>query len=256
MNFLCKMVGGSHAYGLNTATSDTDYRGVFVNPDIGHILGLGKERLEAKIEKSPEENTEGAFFELRHYLNLLRKTNTMVLEILFNEDWLEKSPAFDLILQNKYELLDSERFYKSLRGYMQNEARLAFGERTGTLGSQRKAALDKYGFSPKNIVNLLRLCHAGGTFFRTGDFPVKVENSPLRVYLLDIKTHPEKFSIKDLREMISDREMFLEQSYTDKESVYVFNENVANDICRQIYAPYINGANLEATRKSMLTYVN
>lgn len=239
MNFLAKCIGGSRMYNLHTEYSDIDYRGVYVNDDIGHILGLGKDHLEAKIEKNPEEKTEGAFFELRHFLSLLRKTNTMVLEILFNKNWVEKTPVFDFVLHHKYELLDTDRFYKSLCGYMLNESRLSFGERTGTLGSQRKVALEKYGYSPKNVVNLLRLCRAGEIFFFTGEFPLTIDNEGVHGYLMDIKQNPAKHTIPELKVVIDSYQQRFELAYKNKKVTYTFDESVANSICRKIYSPYI-----------------
>lgn len=239
MNFLAKCVGGSHSYGLAGPDSDTDYRGVFINTDISHILGMTKEQNQTSTHKDPDKNAEGAYFELRHFMQLLRKTNTMTLEILFNEDWIEKTPAFDLILEQKFELLDTKRFYHSLGSYMTNELRLMTGERTGTLGGKRKAALDKYGYSPKNAVNLIRLCSAGRCFFEEGFFPLKIKDQAMHSFLWNVKNNPQDFIVEYLIGFISDEREMFENAYIHKKFNYIFNEDVANDLLRKIYYPYI-----------------
>lgn len=68
MEFLVKYLGGSHSYGLNTESSDLDYRGVFANTEISKILGLDR--------FDHQDNRKGAdesYFEVRNFLNLLRR---------------------------------------------------------------------------------------------------------------------------------------------------------------------------------------
>ncbi|NBQ69782.1 MAG: hypothetical protein EBU46_13540, partial [Nitrosomonadaceae bacterium] len=104
MKIICKMLGGSHSYGLQTATSDIDYRGVFLNTDVSTIIGL--DRFEHQDLKS---DTEDSFYwELRHFLNLLRRGNTQGLELLFNQYWLEKDPVFQTIIDNRDQLVDTQ----------------------------------------------------------------------------------------------------------------------------------------------------
>lgn len=72
--------------------------------------------------------------------------------------------------------------FRCLLGYMQGERRLANGERTGQLGSKRKAHLDKYGFSPKNFTQLFRLASCGKALFEKGYFPVNMKQYDTNVH--------------------------------------------------------------------------
>ena len=157
MKIICQLLGGSHLYGLATKDSDFDYRGVFVNTDHAKILGLERNDY---VKKEDEEDT--IFFELCHFLKGLQKTNTQFLEILFADerDFSLLNREFVEIKNNKENLIDSKQFYKSLCGYIGNESRLANGERSGKLGSKRRAQIEKYGFSPKNFSHLLKIGRA------------------------------------------------------------------------------------------------
>ena len=196
MKILCKSLGGSHAYGLNTPESDIDYRGVFVNTEINKVIGL--DRFEHQDIKREEEDS--FYFEVRHFLCSLRKTNTMVIELLFTDNFISTSDEWELIKANRFGLLDSNKFYKSLKGYIFGERRLVNGERSGKLGGKRKAALDEYGYSPKNAVQCLRLAWAGAHFFRECVFPVYIPmfNSDIAEQLKRIKIRPDNIKKKTL----------------------------------------------------------
>lgn len=237
MKILCKLIGGSHLYGLNTPASDYDERYVFMHDDIARTIGL--DRYEHQDERGGEEDKFG--FELRHYLGLLRKTNTQVLEILFAEDFIGCHPLFkSLIIDNKYELIDSEQMFKSLRGYIQGEKALANGERTGKLG-KRKDAIEKYGFSPKNFTQLFRLAHVGIRFFGYGAYPVNIarDDPKFAKWLLDIKLHPENHKKEDLNKFVDIMEETLICAFANRSETYKFNEKLANEILLEFYTPMV-----------------
>lgn len=233
---ICKCLGGSHAYGLNTPISDIDYRGVFLNEDVSQIIGL--KRLET-IDKKIGEFDE-VYYELRHFIGMLKRANSSAMELLFNNTWVSISDEFKEVQKNQWQLIDSKQFFNSLRGYMQSERRLAFGNKTGTLG-KRKIALETYQFSPKNVVQLLRLAWAGQTFFRKGHFPVDVSESPIiKEYLLEIKTHPENFNVDVLKLTIDNAEEQLIKAFESRKITYEFSEDVANRIIYDIYMPILS----------------
>lgn len=239
MKLLCKMLGGSHSYGLDTPTSDTDYRGIFVNTDIKHLVGLDKH----EHQQHQNEETDEVYTEFRNALKLLRSANTQMVEMLFNENWLEISPEWNIVTSYRSRLIDSEKLFSCLRGYMQGELKLANGERTGKLGGKRKAAIDKYGFSPKNFVQLLRLAWAGTIYFEKGYFPVHVmkEDKKWGEFLLDIKTKPENYNRVILNALAASWESQLVRSFENRKSSSTFDEALANQLCMDIYAPLICG---------------
>jgi predicted nucleotidyltransferase len=94
------VIRGSHAYGTNLPTSDTDYAGVF-GQDLDSILGM------SYVEQVNDDNNDIVIYELRRFLELLSKNNPTILELLNTpEDCvIYKHPAFDIIFENRDKFL-------------------------------------------------------------------------------------------------------------------------------------------------------
>lgn len=87
---------GSKAYGTNMEHSDTDIKGVFIQP-LDDILGT------KYVEQVNDEKNDIVYYELRRFLQLLSTNNPTMLELLALPDdcILYKNPIFDLVLKNK-----------------------------------------------------------------------------------------------------------------------------------------------------------
>lgn len=244
MIILAKILGGSHSYGLNTPESDVDERFLYVHDTIEDIIGLGKNVFVDN--RNTKEDVYGS--ELKHFLLNLQRGNTQAIEMLCTErkDYIEAHPIYlEKLVNNVRSLIDPDRLYQSLKGYAYNELRLANGERTGDLGSKRKAALEKYGFSPKNFSHLLRLLHCGIGFFNLGWYPVNIMKLQPEVgqHLLDIKTHPENYTKEGLNEEVAKLSEKFHASYLSNKTwineTYSFNTEVVNQIIYDIYYPIL-----------------
>lgn len=236
MKTLYEIIAGSKLYGLETAESDTDIRGVFLNTLHGQILGLEKNEI------SKQENSDSLHFEFLHFLKSLRKTNTQVIELIFSENPMKTSAEFEEIKHNKYRLLDSKKLFSSLIGYIHNEKRLANGERTGELGSKRKKQLDQFGFSPKNFSHLLRLAYCGKTFFETAQYPVDLRGHKIRDLLFSIKTEPEKYNKEFLNKTAESYVLDLIKSFENRKQNFIFDIDLANHFCLKFYYPFLESA--------------
>lgn len=239
IKILCSFLGGSHLYKLNTAQSDEDLRGVFIMTDPSYIIGLNRHDEERRLDKTEDR----VFHEFQHWMRLLRVGNTEALECLFAKDgaFSELTFSFNIIRLHAYDLIDSERFYKSLRGYALGEYSLALGKRTGLLGSKRQQALKQYGFSPKNCTNLLRLLYTGIHFFKTGQYIVNCHDFGDDIYnkLFQIKTKPDTYSAGQMERDYKDFEAQLDDAFVNRKTTYHFNEIVANWLIVQMYYPYL-----------------
>ena len=69
---------GSHAYHLNTPTSDEDFGGVFICPK-DDLMGLRSEY----VEQVADEKNDRVYYELGRWVELLLKSNPTALESLF-----------------------------------------------------------------------------------------------------------------------------------------------------------------------------
>jgi hypothetical protein len=237
LEMICKMKGGSHSYGLNTDSSDEDFRGVFLNTEIKTIIGLDRH----EHQQNQGNGVDEVYTELRNFFKLLRQGNTQAIELLYNDDWIWITDSWKLIQSKKESLMDCEKLFNCLRGYMQGELKLALGERTGKLGGKRFEQLQKFGFSPKNAVQLVRLAWAGCIYFKKGYFPVRIdkEDKQFAEELLGLKTHPEKFTKENVKELGFIWEQKLLLSYETREVHTVFDDDLANDLCFQLYAPFL-----------------
>lgn len=232
---ICEYLGGSRGYGLETETSDYDYRGVFIHTDPSRIIGLDRyDHFETTIE-----NKDIKYKELREWFNLLRRANTEALECLFNQNWIFKDKIFDKIISNRWAFVDNKRIFSTLLGYAASELKLANGERTGKLGSKRKEAIDKYRFSPNNFVNYFRLLFCGIELFRNSQYIVNFKNSDYFFQLSMLKKYPEQYDVKYLNELAAQTEKELKDAYNSCRISRVFDIKLANEIIREIYIQFL-----------------
>ncbi len=238
MKIICSYLGGSHSYGLNTPASDRDERGVYVDTDIASIIGLDKN--EMKQNQNTQEDK--VYIEFRNALRLLRSGNTQMIEALYNNKWELLDPIWAKVRHHRVSLVSSTKLFNVLRGYMQSELRLANGERTGKLGGKRKEAVDTYGFSPKNFIQLIRLAWAGTVYFGEGFFPVNVMeiNVIIGEKLLDIKTRPQFYTKEELNAFAARWEELLVNAYDNRNFNTEFDENLANELCYEVYKPLLD----------------
>lgn len=237
---------GSQAYGLDTPQSDVDWRGVYLLDD--PALVIDPFRYSASSQKccdSIKDGVDEAYHEIRHFFNILYAANTNAIEMLFVDEFALTSPLFQKIRANKESLIDPHKFYKALKGYLQSETRLAIGERTGKLGGKRFEQVQKYGFSPKNFVQLFRLTFAGKYFFEHGDFPINMKRfEHRRAHLMEIKTEPECFTKEELLKEVQTAERHLDQAYKTcgetRAKQYKYDKDFVTSVMLEAYAPLIN----------------
>jgi predicted nucleotidyltransferase len=116
------VIRGSHAYGTNVETSDTDYAGVFVQ-SMEDILG------NKYTEQINDDTNDTVIYEVRRFLELLGSNNPTVLELLNTpEDCIiYKDPSFDLILNDKEKFI-TKICAKSFGGYAKQQISKAKGQ--------------------------------------------------------------------------------------------------------------------------------
>jgi predicted nucleotidyltransferase len=224
-----ELIAGSRLYQLDNESSDIDFRGLFIASDPKYIAGF--DTIESIVQ---DKEVDSTYYELTRYLKLLRKSNTQVLEILFcpDEALTTSSKIFRYIRENKYSLIDSNVLKSSLKGYVFSEMKLATGERSGRLGGNRKNAVEKYSYSPKNFVQILRLCEVGIHFFNTEEYMVRVKdvNPSLHTLLMEIKNTPENFTKDQLSKMVEDKFKILEQTMDESKVDLKFDAELASHL--------------------------
>lgn len=164
MRILCKIIAGSHLFGTNTPTSDTDYKGVFV-PDADDILmstykHTVVEHTNTKHNtKNTSEDIDIEMYSLKKFFDMLYIANNHALEILFAPDEmiLETSPEWEFIRSYKENLV-----CKKVDTYIEycNSQAAKYGVKGSRVNSVVKAiqCLERYDFDCKlkNIWGLMK----------------------------------------------------------------------------------------------------
>lgn len=114
-HIIFECISGSRAYGLNTPTSDTDIRGVFVLPeDAFYSLNY--------VDQINNETNDIVYYELRKFIELCASNNPNILELLNVPEHcvLYKHPLFDqfsvsLFLSKKCEMSFANYAYAQIK---------------------------------------------------------------------------------------------------------------------------------------------
>ena len=116
-NICLLVVGGSHAYGMNTETSDVDIRGVALNrPE--EIIGF------QTFEQFINDATDTTIYSFKKVVDLLVANNPNIIEILFTDPRhiIYVSPIGQLLIDNRHLFLSQRAFY-SFAGFANAQLR-------------------------------------------------------------------------------------------------------------------------------------
>lgn len=140
MNTIVKIKFGSHLYGTNTPTSDTDYKGVFI-PEARDIvlqraprtmsMGTGRKKVEG--ERNLATDIDSEYYSLHYYLQLLREGQTGAVDMLFAPNPEESTLLWNHLRMNRERLLTKKS--AAFVGYCRTQA-----NKYGIKGSRVAAA--------------------------------------------------------------------------------------------------------------------
>ena len=235
-NLIFQYLGGSHLYGLETEKSDTDIRGVFLNNKMSQILGWEKfEHFEPKQENAPGDLK---YKELRAFLKLVRQGNIESIEALFAATCMKTSPEWELIKQQRNNLLDCAAIFRNLRGFALGEKNSAFPEDLTRITGRRLDYIKSLGYYPKAAANSLRLLLMGSHFFDFGIFQPNIEkiDKASQILIKSIKESRTDLSDKMVLGMIEEVDRgFLESFDKRKDYGYSFKEEMAVSLMEEAY---------------------
>ena len=132
-----EVITGSRSYGLDTATSDTDIKGVFVLPK-NMFYGL---EYTAQVNN---ETNDIVYYELKRFMELLSKNNPNILEMVNVPEKcvLQKHPVMDLL---EPEMFVSKLCEQSFANYAFTQIKKAYGlekKIVNPVDEERKSVLD------------------------------------------------------------------------------------------------------------------
>jgi len=112
MKIVVKMKFGSHLYGTNIETSDTDYKGVYIPEAEDIIMQRTKKTINSTTKKDPNgknssDDIDMEYFSIQEYMRLLLEGQTVAIDMLFAPDnmLLEVSDTWREIQKNKDKFL-------------------------------------------------------------------------------------------------------------------------------------------------------
>jgi predicted nucleotidyltransferase len=153
-------ITGSRAYGLDTESSDTDIKGIYVAPT-RDILGLYNVK-----ETIDHVDPDWVYREVGKFIQLAMKGNPTILELLFLDGYLQLTKTGKMLVDNRHLFL-SNVVYKSYGGYALSQAR-KLNARGGTYGSGRGNRYEKH------TRHCFRLLFQGRELLETGTINVRV----------------------------------------------------------------------------------
>jgi uncharacterized protein len=149
---------GSAAFGLASADSDVDLRGVYLPPARLH---WSLRRLPEQLEFQ-EAGQDEVYWEIEKFVRLALKANPNVLETLWTPQVLQADQTAQELRRMRQAFL-SKHVYKTYSGYVLSQFR-----RMANAYAKRGA------YKAKHAMHLIRLLHSGIAVLKTGEIRVDV----------------------------------------------------------------------------------
>ena len=167
MTVILESVVGSTAYGLNTANSDIDRLGIYIEPTINFSgLDLKTEKDFSRVQTQPDRTLH----ELGKFCRLALQCNPTILELL----WVPQDLLVTLtedgrqLRDRRFMFISAKQVHSSFMGYATSQFK-RLTER-GDFGSDTRNRREKHAR------HLLRLMHQGYTLYSTGNLPIRLED--------------------------------------------------------------------------------
>lgn len=158
MHIVVKAVAGSHLFGLNTPSSDRDFKGVYLPDAKSILLGQIKKSISNSTgddnSKNSSEDIDTEYYSFDKFLRMLEEGQTVALELLFTPDdmIIEKSPLWDDIVNLRERFVHKK--VSAFVGYVRTQAN-KYGIKGSRMGSMKKMiyAMKSFTVTDINIEN-------------------------------------------------------------------------------------------------------
>jgi hypothetical protein len=153
MKSIVRIKFGSHLYGTNTPTSDTDYKSVHIPDGRSILLQRPQDSVGTKVkrdgEKNSPEDVDDESYSLQRFLGLAAEGQTACIDMLFAspQSLVATSRLWEFIIANRHRLLTKKS--AAFVGYCRQQA-----NKYGIKGSRVAAAKKATDFFAKAIVTV------------------------------------------------------------------------------------------------------
>lgn len=175
MKVLTKVLVGSRLHGLDTATSDYDYRGIYIY-DLKDKISPFKTLKNTSWIEGDQDNTS---YELANFCKEVIHGNATLLEVFFSDQVVETSTIANDMRANWKKFMDTQRFIMASRGYAHNQWNKFYNFESVGVKQQERTA--------KFAVAFLRVMWQCEQFLLTGEFKCNLRGSDLFPLLKTIK---------------------------------------------------------------------
>lgn len=172
---------GSRAYGTNTEHSDRDLIQVVIEPS-EYITGLAEFRPQhtstaEQGQRSHADDTDMVTYGLQKYAALAVDGNPQVMATLWLQEFIEKNPLFDWLIQNR-DLCISKNAGKKYLGYMSSQRKNIEG--LGGRKTNRPELVHTHGWDTKFGMHAVRLGFQGLELITTGNINLPMQGIALQ----------------------------------------------------------------------------
>lgn len=175
MKLLTKVLVGSRLHGLETETSDYDYRGVHLH-DLKEILSPFRQTKDTFWIEGDTDNTS---YELSSFCKQAVHGNATILEVFFSNKVEYTSPVADKMRENWHRFIDTDKVVMAGRGYAANQ--LNKMQLFDDIGVKNQPRTSKFA------VAYCRVLWQTSEFLRTNEFKCQIDDPELHAFLKKIK---------------------------------------------------------------------
>jgi predicted nucleotidyltransferase len=166
-NIILEGITGSRAYGLDTAKSDTDIKGVYLLPT-KTVLSIG---FDPQRTTKDHVDPDWVYHEVGKFMKLVIGGNPTLTELLFLDEYTKMTPIGQLLIDNRSAFLSTEAITNAYSGYAFSQAQ--------KLNNRTEQGLEGYDSALKNRFakhtrHCFRLLIQGRQLLETGTLDVKV----------------------------------------------------------------------------------
>ncbi len=163
-SYIYMIVSGSRLYGTDTPDSDYDYRGIWL-PTLEESLDMGKLK-DVKLETGLDDIL---VYPLQKFIRLAVSGNPNVIDWLFAPDKnVDKITAEMSWIKNNSDMFIGRHLISKIFGYSRGEYESVAKKTSRKTGAKRKKEMEKFGYSPKNAMNAIRILQQGAELIMTG----------------------------------------------------------------------------------------
>lgn len=166
-NIILEGVTGSVAYGLNTASSDIDLKGIYILPT-REVLKMGFDQKHTTIDGT---DPDVVYHEVGKFMKLVVSGNPTVTELLYLNEYTELSPIGQMLIDNRDAFLSTKAVMNAYRGYAFSQAKRLNNRTEQGMGGYDSSLKNRFA---KHTRHCLRLLMQAKQLLETGTLDVRV----------------------------------------------------------------------------------